>query len=71
MYRKFWQRLKQFVSSIQVVYFTTIFPYTMMTVMVIRGATLDGAVDGIIYYLKPDLSRLANARVNLLIIYMQ
>ncbi|XP_050411372.1 sodium- and chloride-dependent glycine transporter 1 [Patella vulgata] len=47
----------------KVVYFTAIFPYVMLTILMIRGVTLDGAVDGIIYYLKPDFSRLSDPRV--------
>ncbi len=35
----------------------------MMTVMVIRGATLEGAVEGIKFYLMPEWSRLANFQV--------
>ncbi|CAG5126380.1 unnamed protein product, partial [Candidula unifasciata] len=46
----------------KVVYFTAIFPYIMLTVLLIRGVTLDGAVDGIIYYVKPDFNRLADPR---------
>ena len=50
--------------SHQVVYFTSTFPYLMMTVMIIRGATLPGAIDGIVYYLKPDFNRLTDAKVS-------
>jgi len=52
------------ISSLgKVVYFTTLFPYILLTVMLIRGVTLEGAQEGIIYYLKPNFSRLADARV--------
>lgn len=47
----------------QVVYFTATFPYVILTVLLIRAVTLDGALYGIIYYLKPDFSRLADAQV--------
>ncbi|BFZ16051.1 hypothetical protein BsWGS_19090 [Bradybaena similaris] len=47
----------------KVVYFTAIFPYLMLTVLLVRGVTLDGALDGIIYYVKPDFNRLADPRV--------
>ena len=46
-----------FVS--QVVYFTALFPYVMLTILLIRGLTLPGAGKGIIFYLKPDFSRLS------------
>ncbi|XP_064634024.1 sodium- and chloride-dependent glycine transporter 1-like [Lineus longissimus] len=55
--------LKGIQSLGKVVYFTAIFPYVMLTVLLIRGVTLPGADKGILYYLKPDFSRLADARV--------
>ncbi len=36
----------------------------MMTVMVIRGVTLDGASQGIEYYLNPDFDRLSDSVVS-------
>ncbi|XP_074640098.1 sodium- and chloride-dependent creatine transporter 1-like [Tubulanus polymorphus] len=42
----------------KVVYFTSLFPYVVLTALLIRGVTLDGALDGIIFYLKPDFSSL-------------
>jgi len=35
-----------------------IFPYVILTAMMIRAVTLPGAQNGIIFYLKPDFSRL-------------
>ena len=35
----------------------------MMTVMVVRGVTLDGASLGIEYYLNPDFNRLSDSIV--------
>ena len=48
---------------LQVVYFTSTFPYVMMLIMVIRGCTLPGAEVGIEFYLKPDFSRLLDSVV--------
>ena len=50
-------------SFTQVVYFTATFPYVVMVILVIRGATLDGSLDGVAFYLKPDFSRLTDPKV--------
>ncbi|XP_029687048.1 sodium- and chloride-dependent GABA transporter 3-like [Takifugu rubripes] len=50
-------------SSGKVAYFTATFPYVMLLILLIRGATLPGAGEGIYYYLHPDLSRLAHFEV--------
>nr|XP_054750074.1 sodium- and chloride-dependent taurine transporter-like [Lytechinus pictus] len=47
----------------KVVYFTATFPYVMLTVLLIRGVTLPGAADGLLFYVKPDLSRLTDGQV--------
>ncbi|KAI0229899.1 Sodium- and chloride-dependent glycine transporter 1 [Lamellibrachia satsuma] len=52
------------ISSLgKVVYFSSIFPYVLLTVMFIRGVTLEGAATGIKYYLTPDFSKLQDAKV--------
>ena len=48
---------------LQVAYFTATFPYLMLTVLVVRGVTLEGASDGIIYFVKPVWSKLADPSV--------
>ncbi|XP_785498.4 sodium- and chloride-dependent betaine transporter [Strongylocentrotus purpuratus] len=50
-------------TSGKVVYFTAPFPYILMTILLIRAVTLEGAMDGIVYYLKPDISRLNDSQV--------
>jgi SNF family Na+-dependent transporter len=45
------------------VYVTATFPYLVLVILVIFGATLEGAGDGIEFYLKPDLSKLADGKV--------
>lgn len=49
--------------KLQVVYFTALFPYFLLTVLLIRGVTLPGAADGISFYLTPNLSRLGDPEV--------
>lgn len=56
-----------FLLLFQVVYFTALFPYVILVVLLAHGATLPGALDGIIYYLKPDWSKLGEAQVEPLV----
>eukprot|EP00057_Strongylocentrotus_purpuratus_P009349 XP_011663823.1 PREDICTED: sodium- and chloride-dependent taurine transporter-like [Strongylocentrotus purpuratus] len=44
-------------------YFTVPFIHLVFTVLMIRGITLPGAYDGLIFYLKPDLSEIKSAEV--------
>ncbi|XP_038071356.1 sodium- and chloride-dependent taurine transporter-like [Patiria miniata] len=47
-------------SSGKVVYFTATFPYILITILLIRAVTLPNAAEGLLYYVKPDLARLAD-----------
>ena len=47
----------------KVVYFTATFPYVVLIILVIFGATLDGASDGIEFYLKPNVTKLEDGQV--------
>uniref|UniRef100_A0A672JH10 Transporter n=2 Tax=Salarias fasciatus TaxID=181472 RepID=A0A672JH10_SALFA len=55
-----WKGVK---STGKVVYLTATFPYVMLLVLLVRGATLPGAAQGIVYYLKPNHTRLADPQV--------
>ncbi|XP_071082810.1 sodium- and chloride-dependent creatine transporter 1-like [Haliotis cracherodii] len=55
--------IKGVKSAGKVVYVTAPLPYILLTVILIRAVTLPGAVKGIIYYVKPDFSRLADFQV--------
>ncbi|XP_067683461.1 sodium- and chloride-dependent GABA transporter 1-like [Haliotis asinina] len=47
----------------KVVYFTALFPYIVLFSLLIRGLTLPGAMDGIRFYIFPDMARLQESQV--------
>ena len=50
-------------SSGKVAYFTAIFPYTVMLMLLVKGLTLPGAMDGIIFLFTPDWPKLLEIKV--------
>lgn len=47
----------------QVVYVTATVPYLILLILFFRGVTLDGAGDGVLYYVKPRLHSLMDLKV--------
>ncbi|CAL8121342.1 unnamed protein product [Orchesella dallaii] len=50
-------------SSGKVAYFTAIFPYIVLIILLIRGVTLKGAGSGILYFITPEWSALYKPKV--------
>ncbi|XP_059140060.1 sodium- and chloride-dependent taurine transporter-like [Physella acuta] len=50
-------------SSGKVMYFTVSSPYVFMFILLVRGVTLEGSTQGLLYYLDPKWERLADAQV--------
>lgn len=53
-----------FDSVLQVMYFTATSPYILMFVLMIRGVTLPGAMEGVKFYILPDWSKLLDPQVS-------
>lgn len=51
-------------SSGKVAYFTALFPYAVLITLLVRGVTLDGATTGILYFVRPQWSKLLDGSVS-------
>ncbi|XP_058420384.1 inactive sodium-dependent neutral amino acid transporter B(0)AT3 [Diceros bicornis minor] len=47
----------------KVIYFTALFPYLVLTIFLIRGLTLPGATEGLVYLFTPNMQILQSPRV--------
>ncbi|OWR51867.1 proline transporter [Danaus plexippus plexippus] len=47
----------------KIVYFTVLFPYVVLTALFVRGITLPGSWQGILYFVLPDWKQLLNPKV--------
>ncbi|KRZ79338.1 Sodium-dependent dopamine transporter, partial [Trichinella papuae] len=59
-YFSLWKGIKM---SGKVVWFTALFPYVVLLVLFIRGITLPGSLEGIKYYLYPNINKLTKGQV--------
>lgn len=53
-------------TSGKVVWFTALFPYAVLFILLIRGITLPGSAEGIKYYLYPNFDAIYKAEVKFL-----
>ncbi|KAF6025222.1 hypothetical protein EB796_016468 [Bugula neritina] len=55
--------IKGIKSSGKVVYVTATAPYILLTVLLIQGATMEGSIKGVEFYMKPNFTKLAEPTV--------
>uniref|UniRef100_A0A8C9G1A2 Transporter n=1 Tax=Pavo cristatus TaxID=9049 RepID=A0A8C9G1A2_PAVCR len=60
VYFSIWKGVK---TSGKVVWVTATFPYVILFILLVRGATLPGAWRGVLYYLKPEWQKLLATEV--------
>ena len=48
------------------VYFTALFPYAMLAVLLVRGLTLEGSMDGVRFFFTANFSKILEPKVGAL-----
>lgn len=61
------KKKKKRATRRQVVWFTALFPYVVLFILLVRGITLPGSAEGIRYYLSPNFEALKKAEVSFLV----
>lgn len=52
--------IRSIKSSGKLSYFFAIFPYAVLITLLIKACTLEGSIHGIIFFIKPDFSKIFN-----------
>jgi solute carrier family 6 amino acid transporter-like protein 5/7/9/14 len=55
--------IKGIKSSGKVSYFLALFPYCVLITLLVKASMLEGALNGIKYFIKPDFSKLLEPQV--------
>lgn len=55
--------IKGVKSSGKASYFLAVFPYIVMMILLVRSVTLEGAIDGMLYFITPQWDKILEAQV--------
>lgn len=55
--------IKGVASSGKAAYFTALFPYVVLIILLVRGVTLPGAAEGILFFIRPQWDKLYSPQV--------